>query len=64
MGHNIIPEVKKILSGITVAESKKLASKVMRLKTAEKVEVFLKEYFNKKYPELVFEQGVKSYGEK
>ncbi len=57
MGHSIIPEIKHIVHSLSVEEAEKLAEKVLIIKTAKDIENYLRDYFEKKYPQLVFLQG-------
>ena len=54
MGHGIIPEIKQIIHELTINETEKLVGDVLRLKTTEEIENYLKVFFNTKYPQFVF----------
>ena len=54
MGHGIIPEIKQIIHELTINETEKLVGDVLRLKTTEEIENYLKGFFNTKYPQFVF----------
>ncbi len=54
---SVLPEIKKIICSVSYSQAKKLAYEVLKLRTTEEVRAYLRQYIEKRFSDIPFENN-------